>query len=291
MSVALVLSLTTALVAVPVDAAPESAPATSEAPDDLAEAQQLYEEGRAAYETFNYDAAINLWTTALARTPKTAEAGSVRNALVYNLAAAQLKAFALDHDDVRLKRARLLLERYLEEEQRGGSADPSDVARVEAQMAEIDVELAKRNAPPPLARTSTAPVVDTPPEKPARRRGTVMIGVGAALLVLSAGLGGGMATGIVISRRSESRLGELDTIDRETERPRVVERGELGNRVAIATGVVAGVALASGIALVVVGKRSRDRERLAAGNAPRTITRIGPMIAPGIFGIGAQVRL
>lgn len=254
--------------------------------DDLAEAQRLYEEGRAAYETFNYDAAIELWTTALARTPKTADAGGVRNALVYNLAAAQLKAHALDHEEVRLKRARLLLARYLEEEQRAGSADPEDVARVEAQMKEIDLELSKADAPPPVASAPPPRPVHAPP--PERKRGTGMLAAGATLLVVGGGLAGAMVAGIVRSRRSESRLGELDTIESETERPRVVERGELGNRLAIASGAVASVAVASGIALVVVGKRRRDASRTQGGVA---ITGISPMFGRGLFGIGAQVRL
>lgn len=263
--------------------APEPAPAT-----DLTEAQRLYEDGRAAYDTFNYDVAINLWTTALARLPQTPEAGGVRNALVYNLASAQLKAYALDKDVIRLKRARLLLESYLEQEHQAGAADPADVERVEAQMAEIDAELAKTEAPPPEpARTDIIP--PPPASKPHEpsKRGTVMIGVGATLLVVAAGLTGGMATGIVIGRRAEKRLGELDTLADEMERPDVVARGKLGNRTAITTGVVAGLALAGGIALVVVGQRTRTRDKLEA----RTIMRVGPMIAPGMFGLGAQVRL
>jgi hypothetical protein len=269
----------------------EPAPTEPAPASDLAEAQKLYQEGRAAYETFNYDAAISSWTTALARLPETPEAAEVRNALVYNLAAAQLKAYALDHDELRLKRARLLLETYLEREHETGAADPADVARVEAQMQEIDAELAKSDAPP--APTTTGVVPPPPDEEPhvPSKRGTVMIGVGATLLVVAAGLTGGMATGIVISRRAESRLGELDTIEDEDERPDVVARGKLGNRTAIATGVVAGLALAGGIALVVVGKRTRERDKVEARTGPRTITRIGPMLAPGLLGLSAQVRL
>jgi hypothetical protein len=273
-------------------AAPEPGAATTETPpNDLAEAQRLYEEGRAAYDTFNYDAAISLWTTALARVPQTAEAGAIRNAIVYNLASAQLKAYALDHDELRLKRARLLLEKYLAEQADG--ADPADVERVTAQMNEIDAELAKTEKTQDPKTDTTAIVPPPPDEKPhvPSKRGTVMIGVGATLLVVAAGLTGGMATGIVIGRRAETRLGELDTLEDEDERPDVVARGKLGNRTAIATGVVAGLALAGGIALVIVGKRTRERDKVEARTGPRTITRIGPMLAPGMFGLGAQVRL
>lgn len=279
-----------------VHAAPEPAPTTtteSPPPNDLAEAQKLYQEGRAAYDTFNYDAAITLWTTALARLPETAEAAAVRNALVYNLAAAQLKAYALDHDEVRLKRARLLLESYLATEHEAGAADPADVARVGAQMAEIDAELAESDTTAKPITTEGPVVPPAPDEKPYEpsKRGAVMIGVGATLLVVAAGLTAGMATGIVIGRRAETRLGELDTIEEEDERPDVVDRGKLGNRTAIASGVVAGLALAGGIALVVVGKRTRERDKVEARVGPRTITRIGPMLAPGLLGLSAQVRL
>lgn len=273
-------------------APPDATTADAGATDGLAEAQRLYEEGRAAYETFNYDAAIELWTTALARTPRTDEARGVRSALVYNLAAAQLKAYALDHDEVRLKRARLLLARYLDEEQRAGTADPADIDRVLAQVAEIDRELAKDEPPPsPVASATPPPTHDTAPHDRSRTRGTGVIAAGATLVVVAGGLAGGMTTGIVMSRRSESRLGELDTIDRETLRPDVVERGELGNRLAVGSGVVAGIALGTGIALVVVGKRTRDRSRMQAGAMRPRITGVAPLVGRGLFGIGAQVRL
>lgn len=258
--------------------------------DALEEAQRLYEEGRAAYETFNYDAAIRSWTTALARVPTGAEAARIRSALVYNLAVAQRKGFALDGDVLRLKRARLLLERYLGEQHETNGADPEELARVQAQLDEIDAQLTAAEAPPaPAARESASvstrsTTSDADPTSSRRRPGTVMLGVGAGLLVAGAGLVGGMATGIVISARAERRLGQLDTLADEAARPAVVARGELGNRTAIATGIVGGLALAAGTTLVILGARKRSRNGAIARS-------FGPAFGPGWFGVSAQVRL
>ncbi|MEM7151539.1 MAG: hypothetical protein AAF799_01810 [Myxococcota bacterium] len=99
------------------DAAPEPAPvnatATAESPamdPDLARSRALYDEGRASFDTFDYEGAAKLWTKAYASLPPDADA--IRNKLVYNIATAKQKAYDVDHDLTHLRQAVLLLQQY-----------------------------------------------------------------------------------------------------------------------------------------------------------------------------------
>jgi len=103
--------------ATPVVAATSLAPtlARAEAPADdeaaLAEAREMFERGRSKYDTFDYEGAIDLWQQAYAKVPES-QAG-VRNAMVYNIALAQEKAFEVDKDVAHLRQAVLLLESWV----------------------------------------------------------------------------------------------------------------------------------------------------------------------------------
>jgi hypothetical protein len=86
-----------------------AAPADEEA--RLNEAKTLYDEGLAYFETHDYKAAVDKWTQAYAKLPETAT--GQRNAMVYNIATAQEKAYEIDHDLQHLRQALLLLESYV----------------------------------------------------------------------------------------------------------------------------------------------------------------------------------
>ena len=64
--------------------------------DPLAEAQALYDKGRAKFETADYHAAVELWTEAYALVPDTADGGQTKVLLIYNIATAREKAFEID---------------------------------------------------------------------------------------------------------------------------------------------------------------------------------------------------
>ena len=95
-------------------APPDSAPAAAEGPapvdPDLERSRALYEEGRASFDTFDYEGAAKLWTKAYASLPP--DADGIRNKLVYNIATAKQKAYDVDHDLTHLRQAVLLLQQY-----------------------------------------------------------------------------------------------------------------------------------------------------------------------------------
>jgi hypothetical protein len=114
--------------------------ASASEPDELSpgeraaldEARQLYEEGKARFDTVDYVGAIDLWTKAYAKTPESA--AGIRNAMVYNIATAREEAYALDGDLMHLRQAILLLQTYVE-----------SYKRLYAKTAETAAEVDKAN--------------------------------------------------------------------------------------------------------------------------------------------------
>ena len=94
--------------------APVTAHAAAMAPAEdaaLAESRALYDEGKARFDTFDYEGAVDLWTKAYAKLPE--DNAGVRNAMVYNIATAQEKAYDVDKDLQHLRQAVLLLQSYI----------------------------------------------------------------------------------------------------------------------------------------------------------------------------------
>jgi tetratricopeptide (TPR) repeat protein len=138
------------------------------APDEdpaLAESRAFYEEGKAKFDTFDYEGAVELWTKAYAKLPES-EAG-VRNAMVYNIATAQEKAYELDKDVQHLRQALLLLEQYVKTYKAMYQKTPetkAEVDKAEGRIAELKERIAKAErgedttpAPGPVAPTPTGP--------------------------------------------------------------------------------------------------------------------------------------
>ena len=123
----------------------------------LAEAKQLYEQGRAKFETFDYEGAVELWTQAYAKLPE--DAVGVRNAMVYNIATAQEKAYEVDKDVQHLRQAALLLQTYVENYKAIFKKTPetkAEVAKAEERIKAINerIAAAERGDAPAAAPTT-----------------------------------------------------------------------------------------------------------------------------------------
>lgn len=117
-------------------AGPAKAPETASEDEALAEARALFERGQAKYETFDYSGAIDLWQQAYAVVPES-QAG-VRNAMVYNIALAQEKAYEVDHDPAHLRQAVFLLEEWVKKFKAMYKRTPETAAEVQKAQARID---------------------------------------------------------------------------------------------------------------------------------------------------------
>jgi hypothetical protein len=152
-------------------AGPRSALAAVKAPAEdpaLAQSRALYDEGKAKFDTFDYEGAADLWTKAYAKLPET-EAG-VRNAMVYNIATAQEKAYELDKDVQHLRQAVLLLEQYVKTYKVMFSKTPetkAEVDKAEGRIAQLKERIGRaergEDATPQPPTGGTPPTAGTPP--------------------------------------------------------------------------------------------------------------------------------
>ncbi|MCA9652201.1 MAG: hypothetical protein H6712_05960 [Myxococcales bacterium] len=249
--------------------------------DPLAEAQALYDKGRAKFETADYHAAVELWTEAYALVPDTADGGQTKVLLIYNIATAREKAFEVTQDPVELRQARILLSNFEQSIAtlygEGEEAD-AERARVQEKIAALDDQLAELDhaqgpddgtAPQPEPETPpevVEPGTDEPPPNPAARGlvigGAVSLSLGVAgLAMMGAGLGMG-------SRANDISDLQPDAIDARRDR---FERGRTGNVLAIAGGVTAGVLVVTGSVLLALGMRRKKASAVALvpGVGPR----------------------
>lgn len=131
---------------------PKEAKPTPEEEAALAEARDLFEQGKAKYDTFDYKGAIDLWQQAYAKVPPR-EAG-VRHAMVYNIALAQEKSYDLDKDVAHLRQAVLLLEQWVKDFKQMYPKTPETAAEVDKanqRIAELKrkIAIAEGTEPPP----------------------------------------------------------------------------------------------------------------------------------------------
>lgn len=143
------------------------APAAAPSQAQMDEVKQLYQEGKARYETLDYEGAIERWTSAYAKVPASEANAGIRNNLVYNIATAQEKAHELDGDVTHLKQARGLLLRYLEDHKKlygEGEAAKAEIDKVEARIASLDAKISGVALAPPEPTAAEGPAAQ--PEDP-----------------------------------------------------------------------------------------------------------------------------
>lgn len=227
--------------------------------DALSAARELFDAGVGYYEGGEYDEAIHAWYEALSLVRRTSQNRKVRAELIYNVARAEEKAFDIDHDIRRLRRAKRALERFTEEVAavyprdevaRERAAAGERIAAIERKIEKAEAEARRREqARIEAMRPKFDPVLD----RKVARRNRGMMATGGALFVLGAGALGMMGAGLAIGRAAEADLGELPAGADLEKRRAVLSRGDLGNRLAIAGAVTGGVLVVVGLPLLIAG--------------------------------------
>lgn len=253
-----------------------------------AEAKALYEEGLAQYDTFDYEGAIKTWTRAYGKLPASEANALARNAIVFNIASAQEKAFAQDKDIVHLVRAKSLLEVYVEENLAAGGADEADIAKARARIAsfeeQIRVEEKRKQDEKAAARKKDEPKAN--PAKKGPREGTGLVAGGSVLLGLGVATAiGGVTAGVLEGKHATDAIAGLGALGDEDERERQLARGKRGDTVVIATAVSGGVAAVAGAVLVAIGA---TRMRKSGRRTPQTAW--APMFGRGQVGLSWSAR-
>lgn len=272
-----------------------ASPATESDPvDPISQAKAWHLEADAKYNTADYEGAITAWQKAFAALPRTGEANVYRSAILYNIAAAREKLFALRGDVEHLKQAKILLEQFeasIDDSYPPGAEEAAqERARVQEKIAAIDAQIAAQIAasqaarepdPAPPTGPTTEPVADAPTSdapttrsKPSAR--TYFI-VGGVLSGLGVAAGAGMVAALVVGRRANDLdgLDDRDFAGREAQ----FDRGRRANTAAFATGTLGAVLLAAGVAMIVVGAKRRD---------PRSA--VTPFVGRGLAGVGVGGR-
>lgn len=269
-------SIACSLVASPHVVAAQPAASPVEEPPELVEVKKVYFEGRAMYDTADYQGAIKAWTRAVELLPDTPENREYLLSILFNIASAHEKLFELDGDVIHLKQAKVLLERfeasiseiYDEESQQ------AERAQVQERLAKLDERIAAATAvPPPETEPKTEPAPKPGPDQPPKGapkpgRG-LLIGGGVTLgLGVGALAGMGAALGVANGANDISDI-PIDDVEARGEQ---FDKGRAADKGAIAAGVIGGVLIGAGIALVVVGvKRRNARTAVAPAIGPRTV--------------------
>lgn len=136
-------------------------------------AQSLYQEGEALFKTADYDGALEKWRAAYGLLPATAETQAIRNSLAFNIAEAERRAYAIDQDVAHLRKAKILLEDYIAENERlyGNEARAvQERSDAKERLAAIDAEIAAAGPQGPAASGSaaggaTGPIALSPEEQ------------------------------------------------------------------------------------------------------------------------------
>jgi tetratricopeptide (TPR) repeat protein len=303
------------LAIVPVAAA---APPTS---DEIGQAQELYQQGRAKFEMADYGEAIALWKEAYSKLPDSDAARPIKNDLVYNISEAQIRAYEIDQDVTHLRKARVLLNDYLRNHERLYGTEAAAVqerAAAKARLEEVDRMLEK--APAGAAETAgagtaggggvdaDAPESERSPsedelrekqERAAREQRLEQIRTDPELsrqdatakkkIVTGAVLGGVGITLAVASWLTFQLTTPVDPVPSPTD-PDPVDEVEPRDRGAVIAGIVLGVGalglLGAGAALFGIGmKRRKELRRPTSAQAGWS-----PWAAPGSGGAVLTVR-
>jgi hypothetical protein len=282
--------------------------AASAQPGPLQQVSELAKSAQARYETADYAGAIELWTQAYDLLPDAPEYASQRSVLAYQIGQACLEAYAIDPQVAYLRKADRLFAGYLQ------TIDPQDtetVAEIEGRLTDIRAKIAEserlaaeRAERERLAAERAAAVADvaakpdpeieqarqaelaarrTAAERDAKRwrrisiAGGATTAVGAAMLAVMAY---GLARGAKIDDRGDAKVadGDPDSAELHT----LLGQGLTANRLAIAGGVLGGVLIATGVALVSAGvvRERRARKNLA----------LAPTWLPGGAGVTFAAR-
>lgn len=185
--------------------------APAEESPEMQEAQALYSEGTAMFDSADYNGAVEKFTKALAIVQSVEGDDHTRLSLLYNIASAHEKAHAIDKDVTHLRQALQLYERYRAFAQETGNlGDELDVetkiARLENQLRAADQiqrnreEAERREVPPP-----PPPVQEADWKKP-RNTGVGLV-VGGSVATI-----GGVVLAVVGSTREAKARDQVDEL-------------------------------------------------------------------------------
>ncbi len=288
---ALALPSASVLAAEPPAASPTEATAAQEVDPAKARSQALFEQGLDAYEADDYAGAAQSWTEAHELMAKTPELATARRVLGFDLAQAQMRAYARDHHQSRVVAAKPLLEGFVAWVDRPGhtmdQGETQDRARAVELLEQIEqLEHSSSEPPTPLpppeaVQPARAPTDALPPTAPKPNGTGLLVGGGLAL-------GGSVASIAIVfamsakgraaedqyddaQRRLAESLGEPERSAARAEIDAAERDGQRANIGLLTAASSAALLAAAGITMLAIGGRRRSRHVSAsAGLSPNS---------------------
>ncbi|MCA9688123.1 MAG: hypothetical protein KC636_00835, partial [Myxococcales bacterium] len=237
---------------------------TIESPAAATRRQDLHNAGQARYDAGDYAGAFEQWAQVHAELPDDPALAAYRAVLLHAIGSAALEAHA-QGDPAALEPAAAIFERDLDPARtaaQGGVEDPAQRSALLEKKRALDLAVAETAAPEP--EPEPPPVITPPPpvddgKAAARARSRTLLITGGALTGAGVALLSGMIVALVRGGQLEADGAELRTttpLD-DQQFDSIVKGGVAANNAAIATGVIGGVMLATGIPLLVIGARAR----------------------------------
>lgn len=294
-SLALSLAWPASAVAAP-PAEEDEAPAFD--PEIIDKVTSLVDEGQARFDRSDYVGAVELWVEAFDALPSDPTYDPQRAFLRLVLANGYKKAYRVDEDPQHLRKAQVLFEAHLE------WLDPSDTAtiallqteldeivstleRIERERIERERELAeaeRKAHEQAVLQAELERAAQLERERAARdaRKYRLFTGIGGTCVGLGAVAAGLMVAGLSLGQKLDNEgtelIADLDEDDDEddiaeayADAAALLDPGIGHNQMAWASGITAGVLLASGVALISVAtvkwKPSHDSPREHKGRA------------------------
>jgi len=277
-------------------------PSWAAAPSE--EAARLYEEGREALDLGDYASAADSFQAAYEAIPR--EELDRRAALLFELVEARVAAFTEDGRPTHLCKATETLGGFLDDNAELRGSRRSRDARKAADLHETyvdeldllrsdnpDFQCENAEPPPPATEDVSADPEPKPPAKKTHeprqrvRLRDPLVGSGVALIGTGTLLLGAAAAGLALGAETELEgkwllMSRPDLPSNAPEIENLNAIGKQANLLAIVGGVTGSVALGTGIALYLLGKRRQAR------STPKLS--LIPAIAPHRLGAGIHVR-
>jgi hypothetical protein len=242
--------------------------------------EDLYTQGQEKFDAGDYGSAADLWAEAVRALPENPDNSATRETIMNLALDAYVRAYRGDENRAHVDKAKTLLDEYEASIEAAGGALGSDIAGEKKKVEDILAELAAAEKPPE-EEPEEEPVVNNDPvivdEKPGQGLvigGAVMLGVGA--------VGVGLLVGGLVGGGSAQKKYEA-SIPGSPEREDIRKTGQTMNILAITGGVVGGLCVGAGVALLIIGLQRNKAARV--GNVM-----LLPEVRPDYAGFGLSGR-
>lgn len=244
--------------------------------------EDLYTQGQEKFDASDYGGAGDLWAEAVRTLPENPDNSATRETIMNLALDAYIRAYRSDESRSHIDKAKTLLDEYEAALAANGAALGTEIASEKAKIEDILAELAAAEQPDPepevepdVEPDGNDPVMTN--DKPGQGLvigGAVMLGVGAA--------GVGLMVGGLVGGGSAQKAFDA-SVPGSADRDSIEKRGKTMNILAITGGVVGGVFLGAGVALLIIGLKKNKEARL---NNVMLLPDVGPEYAG--FGLSGR---